>query len=74
MIATAWHRGRYLETVAAVPPGTIPNITSVRGLNPKLGFGVSVEQTLAAGGLGGFLGDGRLNYAREEVAEVEFRV
>jgi carbohydrate-selective porin OprB len=128
--------GRYLEAVAAAPAGTIPDITSVRGLNPKVGFGLSVEQTLspsvavwvrgldvvnpveqyafteidncvsaglsirgwpwhrpddtfaagfssnglngshrdylAAGGLGGFLGDGRLHYGREAVAEVYY--
>jgi carbohydrate-selective porin OprB len=128
--------GRYLEAVAVAPPGTIPDITSVRALNPKVGFGISVEQALspsvgvwaraldvvnpveeyafteidnsvsaglsvkgntwrrpddtlaagfssnglngshrdylAAGGLGGFLGDGRLNYAREAVAEVYY--
>jgi high affinity Mn2+ porin len=126
--------GRYSTADAvASQAGTIPDITSVRGLNQKIGLGISVEQALtpavgvwaraldtfnsveqyafteidnslsagvsvkgslwrrpddtvgaafssngldgghrdylAAGGLGGFLGDGRLNYGRELDAE-----
>ncbi len=123
--------GEYREAIAvATATNSVPDITSVRGLNAKTGYGISVEQTLspslaawgramycdcrveeyafteidnsvsaglsvkgslwgrpddtvgaafssnglshdhrdylAAGGLGGFLGDGRLNYGREQ--------
>jgi high affinity Mn2+ porin len=129
--------GKYRDAIAlAAATGSVPDITSVRGLNPKTGYGLSVEQTLssslavwargmwcdckveqyafteidnsisagmhingsiwrrrddavgvafslnglspahrdylAAGGLGGFLGDGQLNYTREQVYEAYY--
>jgi high affinity Mn2+ porin len=129
--------GNYHDALAAAAAtGSVPDITSVRGLNPKTGYGLSVEQTLslslavwarglwcdckveeyafteidnsisagvsvkgsvwrrpddtvgvgfslnglspqhraylAAGGLGGFLGDGQLNYAREQDYEAYY--
>src|ERR1700730_18492847 len=40
--------GNYHDARAvAAATGSIPDITSVRGLNPKTGYGLSVEQTLS---------------------------
>jgi high affinity Mn2+ porin len=129
--------GNYREALAvAAATGSVPDITSVRALRAKTGYGLSVEQTLspslavwarglwcdckveeyafaeidnsisagvsvkgsgwrrpddtvgvafsvnglspshrdylAAGGLGGFLGDGQLNYAREQDYEAYY--
>jgi high affinity Mn2+ porin len=129
--------GNYREAIAvAAANGTVADITSVRALNPKTGYGLSVEQSLsaalavwsrgmwcdckveqyafteidnsisagvsvkgsrwhrpddtlaaafssnglspehrdylAAGGLGGFLGDGQLNYTREQDYEIYY--
>lgn len=129
--------GEYREAIAvAAETGNAPDITAVRSLNPKTGYGLSAEQSLtpslavwaramdcdcrveqyafteidnsvsggmsvkgslwrrrddtvgaafssnglsrdhrdylAAGGLGGFLGDGRLKYARELDSEIYY--
>ena len=129
--------GAYREAIAvAAGTGNAPDITAVRSLSPKTGYGLSVEQSLtpslavwaramdcdcrveeyafteidnsvsagvsvkgllwrrpddtvgaafssnglsrdhrdylAAGGMGGFLGDGRLNYAREVDSEIYY--
>jgi high affinity Mn2+ porin len=129
--------GNYRDAVAvAAASGTTPDITTVRSMQAKTGYGLSVEQSLsrsvalwargmwcdcnveeyafteidnsmsagvsikgslwqrpddtvaaafslnglspshraylAAGGLGGFLGDGQLNYAREQTYEIYY--